>query len=197
MDRAIFFAKARARPFEGALTPSQIDGLTAILDECAAREVRDPREIAYVLATAFHETGRAMRPVREIGRGTGRPYGAPDPRTGRVYDGRGYVQITWRSNYQRLGDRLGVDLVGDPDRALEPKIAAAILVVGMKEGLFSGRRLADAFTTGKTDWIGARRIVNGRDRAAAVAAYARAFHAALTAAQARAPAAAASSAPVR
>lgn len=182
MDRAIFFASVRARLFGGALTQPQTDGLNLILDECAARGVADRRGVAYVLATAYHETGRRMQPVREIGRGRGRAYGAPDPRTGHVYDGRGFVQITWKANYQRLGARLGLDLVAEPDRCLDPNIAAAILVVGMKEGLFTGHALSDVFRADKSDWIGARRIVNGLDRAAEIAAYARAFHAALTAA---------------
>jgi putative chitinase len=186
MDRAIFFARARARLFDGALTQAQVEGMSLILDECAARGVLDKRATAYVLATAYHETGRRMRPVREIGRGRGRAYGAPDPATGHVYDGRGFVQITWKANYARLGARLGVDLVADPDRALDPRIAAAILVVGMAEGLFSGRRLADAFGA-RTDWIGARRIVNGLDRAADIARYGRAFHKALTMAARGAP----------
>lgn len=190
MDRAIFFASVRARLFGGALTSAQVEGMTTVLEECAARGVDDPRAVAYVLATAYHETGRTMRPVREIGRGRGRTYGRPDPQTGHVYDGRGYVQITWKANYRRLGERLGVDLVAAPDRALEPGVAAAILVVGMKEGLFSGRSLAQSFAATKTDWIGARRIVNGLDRAAAIARYARAFHDALAAAARPAPVAA-------
>lgn len=184
MDRAIFFANVRARLYGGALTRSQTDGLSLILEECAARGVADLRQTAYVLATAYHETGRRMQPLREIGRGRGRAYGVPDPQTGHVYDGRGLVQITWKANYRRLGARLGLDLVADPDRCLDPKIAAAILVVGMQEGLFSGRALSDAFRPDATDWVGARRIVNGLDRAAEIAAYARAFHAALTAAAA-------------
>ena len=183
MDRAIFFASVRTRLFGGALTQAQTDGLTLILDECAARAVSDARQIAYVLATAYHETGRRMQPLREIGRGGGRAYGAPDPQTGHVYYGRGYVQITWKGNYQRLGARLGLDLVNRPDRALEPPIAAAILVLGMSEGLFTGRALSHAFGPDRSDWTGARRIVNGSDRAAEIAAFARQFHAALRAAQ--------------
>jgi hypothetical protein len=192
MDRAIFFAKARARLFGGALSQPQVEGLDALLDECAARGLADARCVAYVLATACHETGHAMQPVREIGRGKGRAYGAPDARSGLVYYGRGYVQLTWKANYERLGKRLGVDLLGAPDRALEPRLAAAILIAGMVEGLFSGRRLAEFFSPDKTDWIGARRIVNGLDRADIVAGYARAFHDALRAASA-APATPASS----
>lgn len=187
MNDAMFFATLRARLFGGALTQAQVDGTNAILTEARTRGLIDPRQLAYVLATAYHETGRAMRPVREIGKGKGRAYGLPDPATGQTYYGRGYVQITWKANYERLGRRLGVDLVAAPDRALEPGIAAAILIVGMREGLFTGKSLDDCFAAGRSDWTGARRIVNGLDRADEIAAHARAFHAALIAAATPAP----------
>jgi predicted chitinase len=179
MKRAIFFATVRARLFGGRLTQAQVEGLETLLDAAKRHGVVERRQIAYVLATAYHETGRAMRPVREIGQGRGRAYGQADAATGEVYYGRGYVQITWKANYARLGARLGVDLVANPDRALDPRIAADILMVGMAEGLFTGRSLATFLGIDKTDWRGARRIVNGLDRADDIAEYARAFDAAL------------------
>ncbi len=181
-DRAIFFAAARRRPFANRLKQFQVDGLNALLDEAARRGLVDPRQLAYVLATAHHETAATMQPIREIGRGAGRAYGARDPQTGKVYYGRGYVQLTWRENYRRLGDLLGVDLVADPDRALEPRLAAAILFEGMTRGLFTGRALGEFFTASRCDWRGARRIVNGTDRAEAIAELARSYHTALDAA---------------
>jgi predicted chitinase len=184
MNDAIFFASVRSRLFGGALTKPQVDGINAILAEANTRGLADPRQLAYVLATAYHETGRAMAPVREIGKGRGRAYGVADPKTGQTYYGRGYVQITWKTNYERLGRRLGVDLVAAPDRALEPRLAAAILIVGMREGLFTGKTLDDCFDAARSDWSGARRIVNGLDRADEIAAHARAFHVALIAAAA-------------
>jgi predicted chitinase len=193
-DRATFFATARRRPFANRLQQFQVDGLNALLDEAARRGLAEPRQLAYVLATAHHETAATLQPIREIGRGAGRAYGRRDEETGKVYYGRGYVQLTWRENYRRLGELLGVDLVADPDRALEPRLAAAILFEGMTRGLFTGRALGEFFTDRKTDWRGARRIVNGTDRAEAIADLARAYHAALQAAAA--PAGAKSPAPL-
>lgn len=181
IDRTRFFATVRARPFGGRLRRGQVQGLEWLLDAGEARGVVDERQLAYVLGTAFHETAATMRPIREIGCGRGRAYGKRDPQTGKTYYGRGYVQITWKANYARLGERLGVDLVAEPDRALEPGIAAAILYEGMTQGLFTGRRLAEFFDGARADWEGARRIVNGTDRAGLVADHARAFHAALVA----------------
>jgi putative chitinase len=183
MNRAIFFANVRARPFGGRMTRAQVGGLEALLDAAAARGLVDRRRLAYVLATSFHETAGAMAPVREAGRGRGRAYGRPDPQTGLVYYGRGHVQITWKANYARLGARLGLDLARAPDLALEPKIAADILILGMVEGLFTGRSLETFLGPEKDDWVGARRVVNGLDRADLVAGYARAFDAALAAAE--------------
>lgn len=191
LDRAIFFSHVRASCFGGRLKPHQVEGLDALLDAAAQRNLADRRQLAYVLATAHHETAATLQPIREIGRGAGRAYGARDPQTGKIYYGRGYVQLTWRENYRRLGELAGVDLVADPDRALEPGLAATILFEGMTRGLFTGRRLEEFFAEKRCDWRGARRIVNGTDRADAIADLARAYHAALEAAAAPAAAQAA------
>ena len=64
MNNTTFFAYARRAPFGGRLSSAQLDGLTAILAEAARRKT--PRQhLAYMLATAFHETGGRMQPVRE------------------------------------------------------------------------------------------------------------------------------------
>lgn len=102
------------------------------------------------------------------------PYWRPDE-AGRSWFGRGFVQITHKRNYQAMSVALGVDLVADPGRALDMATAADILVVGMREGLFSGVKLGDVFTATASDWTGARRIVNGLDRADLVAGYGRAI----------------------
>ncbi|QND43206.1 hypothetical protein HB770_04025 [Rhizobium leguminosarum bv. viciae] len=97
---------------------------------------------------------------------------------GHRYRGRGYVQITGKDNYTKFGRLLGIDLVGNPDLALEQGVAATIATIGMRDGIFTGRRLGDYF--GKTtDWVNARRIINGVDRAEDIARYAKAFHSAL------------------
>jgi predicted chitinase len=54
--------------------------------------------------------------------------------------GRGYVQLTWQKNYRResQSDRTGIDLVTNPDVAMQPDIAAQVLFVGMEHGDFGG-----------------------------------------------------------
>ena len=84
----------------------------------------------------------------------------------------------------RLNGLLGVDLVANPDLALEPAIAYRILATGMREGWFTGKKLADYLRQGRApDYVGARRIINGQDRAALIAQYARQFERALAQAQ--------------
>lgn len=147
-------------------------------------------ERAYVLATAYHETGN-FRWLREIWGPTpaqmryeGRAdLGNTVAGDGRRFMGRGYVQITGRRNYADWGKRLGLDLTDRPDMAEEPDIAAQILVEGMRIGTFTGRRLSHHFGAGHADYAGARRIVNGTDRAELIAGYARSYEAAIRASE--------------
>ena len=157
-----------------------------------------PDGLAYVLATAFHETAATMQPVREtraasdaaaIGRldrafSAGRlasvktPYWRPDA-DGRIWLWRGLVQLAHKRDYEAMSKVTGIDLVADPSRAMEKDVAATILIEGMRHGGFTGRRLDHYFSAEKAEWVGARRIINGNDRAELVAGYGRIFHAAL------------------
>jgi putative chitinase len=83
------------------------------------------------------------------------------------------VQITGRDNYAKYG------IADDPDKALDPDKAVEILFDGMINGRFTGKRLADYFSATVTDWTGARKIINGTDRAVDIAGYAKKFVAAL------------------
>lgn len=189
-DRHAFFEEVRRTVFHGHLNQGQVDGINGILDYWE-RRFHGPAyldQLSYVLGTTWWETGKTMRPVPESGRGRGHRYGAPDPETGQAYYGRGYVQLTWKENYAKLSRVVLEDLVHDPDRAMEPAIAAKVLVEGMLRGLFTGKRLGSYFTASKKDWLGARRIVNGTDRAAEIAAVAQPFFAALEKLQASLPA---------
>jgi putative chitinase len=128
------------------------------------------RELAYVLATAFHESAFTWRTdIREIGRGRGKKYGVPDPVTRQVYYGRGLCQLTWKFNYEKFSDILDIDLVNNPDLALETGNSVSILMLGMSEGLFTSHRLSVYFNEDITDWVNARRIVNGLDCAHTIA----------------------------
>lgn len=184
INRAIFFAHARETVFRGALTQSQVDGISALLDAWEAKYPNgDIRWLSYELGTTFHETAATMQPISEYGHGAGRPYGHPDPTTRQVYYGRGFVQLTWKANYEAMSAVVGDDLVNDPALALEPDIAAKIMFYGMEHGSFTGRKLADYFApqSEKSDWINARRIINGTDCAAQIATYGQEFFAALIA----------------
>ena len=200
IDRRIVFAGLRNAVFGGRLSQAQVEGVEAVLTRFSARCWADPRWMAYMLATAHHETGGTMQAVRETFAATDEaaverlerafrsgklptvktPYWRRDA-TGRSYYGRGLVQITHRENYERMSRVTGLDLVAEPELALRLDVAATILVVGMTEGLFSGARLADFFCGMKADWSGARKIVNGTDRAGKIAVTARTFDAAIRA----------------
>lgn len=103
---------------------------------------------------------------------------------GWTYRGRGYPQTTGRENYERFGKLLGLDLLGNPDLALQPDISARILILGMKDGLFTGLKLSNFISGDKADYRGARAIINPDVEANgdAVAGYARSFEVALRAA---------------
>lgn len=180
IDRKAFFDSARKSPFEGSLAQGQVDGMNAILDGWERRQSKDLpsddiRWLAYMLATVLHETARTMQPIREFGQGKGKAYGT-------TYYGRGFVQLTWETNYRKMSPIVGVDLVAHPDKALELPIAARIMFEGMIRGSFTGHRLADHIAGAMTDYVGARRIINGSDRAVTIAGYAVQFERALKAA---------------
>lgn len=177
INAASFFDAIRAHPFGGSLSQSQVDGINDLLG--ATNSLSAP-EIAYVLGTAYWETAHTMQPIREIGDGKGHPYGAVD-QTGKAPYGRGYVQLTWRQNYLKADSELGLGgkLAADYDLALDPIIAAKIIVRGMMEGWFTGKKLSDYL--GKTnDFVNARRIINGTDHANDIASIAGNFLTALS-----------------
>lgn len=201
IDRARFFADVRAR--FGALKVSQVEGFGVLLDGFEGEQSLPLTHAAYMLATAWHETARTMQPVRETLANSdeqviqrldhafragklqtvGCPYWRPDAR-GRAWFGRGYVQLTHRENYEKLGEALGVNLTSRPELALLPAIAYRILSVGMRDGLFTGKSLGDYLTARATDYRGARAIINGRDQARTIAGYAEQFEQFLTDARA-------------
>lgn len=76
-------------------------------------------------------------------------YGNTSPGDGYKYRGRGFIGITFKDNYSKYGKLLGIDLVGNPDLANDPKIAAKIAVMMMKDGMAANKRKygnADTYT---------------------------------------------------
>ena len=158
--------------------------------------VVDKNQLAYILATVFHETAGTFKPViesywvrdrliRKYGRKRGirrfyewlkqtLPTSKYFP-----YVGRGYVQLTWKDNYEKasimLTEHYGseyIDLVSNPSWAMIPEFAAIILIKGMIDGFFTGRKLDDYISDNRVNFIDARRIINGKDRAKRIARYA-------------------------
>lgn len=181
INRGFFFTHVRRIMFSSVLQQSQVDGINAILDAWEEKYAEgDDRWLAYALATTYHETDQHMQPIEEYGKGRGMPYGKPDSTTGEVYYGRGFVQLTWERNYKTMSDLLGVDFVDHPELALELDNATKIMFIGMIKGLFTGRSLGDYFNNTTNDWVNARKIINGLDKAQAIAMYGHNFYSAIS-----------------
>jgi hypothetical protein len=191
-----FFALVRADLFGGRLVKAQVVGCNEILKAAGAANW-PVSHAAYALATAYHETAKTMEPIRERG---GDAYlakydtGSLAARLGNtpeadgdgvLFCGRGLVQLTGHANYDRA-DReldLGGALLANPDLALDPVHAAAIMVRGMGEGWFTGKSchsyLPAAGPATREMFTQARRIINGQDCAEKIASYALTFQKAL------------------
>ena len=151
----------------------------------------DDRKLAYIMATAHWETGGTFLPVMETfwktpGGGDYRraakrlerawkmgrlkwvrtPYWRED---GGKWIGRGYVQLTHKTNYcgyirHAVEKEFGVDICDDPDLVMRPDISAYILIRGMLEGWFTGYRLSSFVNEERADFVNARKVVNPGDK---------------------------------
>lgn len=189
------------------ISAEEFAGCDAILKACT-RASWPVSFTAYALATSFLETGATMQPIKERGSNTyfhrmydiqgarpakARELGNLAPGDGARYPGRGYVQLTGKRNYalatQKL-QALGVlkpneSLVTNPDLAMRPDVAAAVMVLGMQEGWFTGRKLSDDLPlsgpASVRQFVASRDIINGRDKDDEIAAFAIDFQTALQA----------------
>lgn len=144
-----------------------------IIQECKKQDIGLNSQIAYVLATVQWETAQTFRPVKEAfwhDEAWRQSHFRYFP-----YYGRGFVQLTWENNYKKYSQLLGIDLVKNPDLALNPKVALFILVHGFKTGTFTGRKISDYINNNRSDFISARRCINGSDHAAEIAKLAEKF----------------------
>ena len=147
-------------------------------------EVTDLRWAAYMLATVKHECADTWEPIEEYGKGAGHDYGnavkvkVPDSKLelSNTYYGRGYVQLTWESNYKAMDTALGLSGLASlhlyPANALNADTAYKIMSYGMRNGSFTGKKLSDYISSGAADYRNARRIINGVDQAARIKGYA-------------------------
>lgn len=172
----------------GVLNQTQVDGLDRLLDALHADPNFLLQQKAYILATISHETADTFQPITEYGgdKRAERLYGFDTrvghrlgnifPGDGALFKGRGYVQLTGRRNYKVMGERLNLDLVSNPSLALDPIVSYRITTVGMLEGIFTGKSLGDYTSpNGLVDYVRARRIINGVDKAKHIARLAKKF----------------------
>jgi putative chitinase len=210
MDHAKFFAAVRSSLFGGRLSPNQVNGILAILDAWEAKPF-DPRWLAYMLATAYHETDNTMCAISENLNYSADGLQATFPKyftaavafayarqpqrianrayANRMGNGSEASGDGWRYRGRGLVQITGRDnyakygIADDPDKALDPAKAVEILFDGMTNGRFTGKKLSDYFSATVTDWTGARKIINSTDRAVDIAGYAKKFAASIEAAR--------------
>jgi len=197
IDRKRFFDGIRNQPFPHKLNVGQVQGVSALLDEWERRKLADLRWLAYMLATAKHETAHTMKPIREFGGKSyfhsmydkegkrphvARTLGNVESGDGALFHGRGYVQLTGRRNYTILAPEIReiwpeLDILERPDDAMDPRAAAYAMFEGMQRGTFTGKKLSHFFTDSVSDWKNARKIINGLDKAELIAGVAKEFYA--------------------
>ena len=184
----------------GKLSESQVSAFNHIVSAMDADESILYPQGAYILATIWHETATTMQPIAEYGKGKGRIYGTwyknskdqlytfkDGSKTTaylsddypHLYYGRGYVQLTWWVNYDKASNKPGYDYTQNPDLVMKKEHAVKILLLGMKDGWFTGRKLSNYINQSKKDYLNARRIINGMDKASLIAGYAEIFEKAL------------------
>jgi hypothetical protein len=205
MNRAKFYEALRPRTsgvFGTSISAGQVQGIEGILDAFVTHGDGNEKTLAYTLATAYHETGARMVPVREgfastdagarkavnnLAKKRGPSsavarYAQPTGKYGHVYYGRGHVQLTWMENYDRSSKDAAYDLVAYPDKMLDPVISARVLIRGLLDGRWNGTGKGIAFYLDVDDLKGARRTVNGTDKWELIAGYYHAFLKAIKAA---------------
>ncbi|WP_134705446.1 hypothetical protein [Rahnella sp. CJA17(1/100)] len=91
------------------------------------------------------------------------------------YRGRGCVHLTWKINYRKAMVKYGVNFVATPDLAGDFNYAVPVMIWGMENGVFTGRKLSNYMNEATIDYLNARKIINGNDQKTLIASYAEKF----------------------
>lgn len=173
-DKFIFLYRNSGLKTLDADSESGLRDLLLLLDHDPM--ITDPRWAVYMLATVYWECAGTWMPIEERGKGRGRKYGLPDRRTGLIYYGRGYTQNTWYENYKTLTDSwnkqhpdVPVDFTLHPELLLIPEYSYWVMSLAMRKGLYTGVGLPRYINADKYDFVNARRIINGVDKAHEIA----------------------------
>lgn len=176
----IFFTEYR-RVFGAIKNQKTVEVLSSILIANDEVYKLPAEQLAYLLATAYHETGYDFVPKREYGTAqyfikrywtnikVARRLGNDDSSEAVKYCGRGLVQITGETNYEKFG------IADNPDKALETETAVKIIFEGMIKGIFTGKKLGDYYYKKVYNFVKARAIINGNDKALDIALHAENF----------------------
>lgn len=198
-DYGKFFDHLRTTNVLGPkISADEFSGCTAIILACQ-NAGWGVSWTSYALGTSYLETAMTMQPVKERG-GTAyymrmyditgnrpakaRELGNLTPGDGAKYPGMGYVQMTGLANYKKATAKLramgiDVDLVRNPELAMRPDVAAAIMVAGMEEGWFTTRDMDDDLPrrgpATLRQFVMSRDIINGTDKDDEIASFAMVF----------------------
>ena len=155
----------------GYMNETQQDSIRKIVAAFHRYGDGDQNKLAYILATARHESN--FRPIQERRASSSQTelYNLQNRYWSLGYFGRGFVQLTWKENYQKMARVFRVDFVNQPELALESTYAARILVYGMMQGSFTGLPLSNFINEENLDFYKARQVVNRLDQAGRIAEY--------------------------
>ncbi len=184
MDRKAFYDSIRPHL---NLTTENVAGTEFLLGKIEAAAI-PVNYVADMLASTWWETGQRMQPIDEYGSDAyfnarygpqtkvGKVLGNTQPGDGARFHGRGYQQDTGRRNYQFAKDKLGIDFVGHPELMKVPENAWLVMYHGMMEGWFTGRKLSDYIdlidepdSEDFKEYVAARKVINGTDKAETIA----------------------------
>lgn len=187
MDTTVFFNEAKRTIFTSGFQQPQVDGLNSLFEALNSNKVANPHHAANILAEVHHETATWMFPIKETVMPYHKDKNPSDAEVKRRLDvafakgqlswvkenywrdgwfGRGGVQLTHKSNYEKMSGVTGVDLVANPEYMMDPDVSAMVAVKGMLLGSFTGRKLSDYSFPAALDapWDkNPRRIINGKD----------------------------------
>jgi len=185
INKVAFYEKLREEKLFNTLSQRQVDSIDVLLSECERQGVDDMRQIAYILATPYHEcynwlapdkNETRMTPMSEVG-------GLAYLKSKKYYPyyGRGFSHLTWEENYKKEAKRTGIDIVKSPDLLnTDLRLAANSHVYCMVHGSYTGKKLSDYINKNGCDFINSRRIINGTDKAELIMSYAQKFLSCLT-----------------
>lgn len=136
------------------------------IEECLKEEgILDLNTCYAVASTIAVECGKSFNPIKEFGGKDENNYftkmyegrkdlGNIEKGDGPKFKGRGYCMITGRYWYTFYSKLLKIDLINNPDLALDPTISAKILAHYFKQ-----HKINEAANA--KDWVKVRKLVNG------------------------------------